>query len=208
MIRSLLAIAGLMLLWVHSGPICANSRNPILPKSGWPRTVTALGETEEKAREIAFREAAKTITALMRMQDPPMTSFVVTEDFLRDHVVENNGRPGKEVELELADKKKFTFKEWTLTFRTDHQEWWNSLVSEDQAAEQHLRAEARKSHALARQALAARIAFGLAILLIASVGYVRLDRYTHYRYTTWLRVAGVGVASLVIAGCWMILQRG
>ena len=45
---------------------------------------------------------------------------------------------------------------------------------------------------------------GLACLLLAGFGYVRLDEFTHRRYTAWLRIAGVGVATTVIAGWWWV----
>ena len=44
----------------------------------------------------------------------------------------------------------------------------------------------------------------LAVLLLAGWGYVRLDEYTQRRYTGWLRLAGVGVATTIAAGLWWV----
>ena len=56
------------------------------------------------------------------------------------------------------------------------------------------------------EAFLARLLFGIGVVLVSGFGYVQLDRYTHHRHTTWLRVAGVGLVSLVLAAYWMIFQ--
>ena len=110
-------------------------------------------------------------------------TFVVTEDYVRAHVVDD-GRPGKEIKNDALDKP---FKEWILTYRTDNN-WQADILRRDRAE--------------LRQTLTSRVVLCLAILLLAGFGYVRLDELTQRRYTGLLRVAGVGVASSLVAGWW------
>src|SRR5207302_769824 len=103
------------------------------------------------------------------------------------------GEAGKDVKVEnIADP----FKTWTLTLRPDSA-WWNDVVHRDQDISRKLRAEQR-------QAVGAQVIIGLACLLLAGFGYVRLDEYTQRRYTAWLRLVGMGVATTVVAGWWWV----
>lgn len=195
--RMLLGIAGFMLM-VLAG--CAGSAQPkeaAQPEGHWPRSVTGRGETEDIAKKDAVREAAKQISIAMRRQDPPLQSFVVTEDYIRTHLLHSkSGEPGKEEKIQLPDGE-HVFKAWVLTFRPNN-EWSKDLLRRDQEAQRKLRADER-------QTLGSHIVIGLAFLLLVGYGYVRLDDYTQRRYTTWLRLAGIGVAATVIA-CWWSLS--
>jgi len=123
-------------------------------------------------------------------------AFVVTEDYVRTRLLDSkSGEPGKDEKIQLNDVE-HVFKAWVLTFRTNN-EWWKDIVRRDQEAQRKLRADER-------QTLGSHIVIGLAFLLLAGYGYVRLDEYTQRRYTTWLRVAGIGVAATVIAGWWWV----
>ena len=165
----------------------------------WPRSVTGRGETEDIAKKDAVREAVKQVKIAMRRQDPPLQSFVVDEDYVRTHLLHSkSGEPGKDEKIPLTDGEHIFFKAWVLTFRPDN-EWSKDLFRRDQEAQRKLRADER-------QTLGSHIVIGLAFLLLAGYGYVRLDEYTQRRYTTWLRLAGIGVAAMVIAGWWVYFQ--
>jgi hypothetical protein len=43
-------------------------------------------------------------------------------------------------------------------------------------------------------------------LLLAGVGYNRLDEYTQRRYTIWLRAAGVSVAATAVAAWFWVVS--
>jgi hypothetical protein len=88
------------------------------------------------------------------------------------------------------------FKSWVLTFRSDV-DWGKDLVRRDYEA-------ARKQRADERQKVGALVIIGLAFLLLVGFSYVQLDEYTQRRYTTWLRVAGVGVGTTLIAAWWWV----
>ena len=87
-----------------------------------------------------------------------------------------------------------------MPFRTDT-DWWTDLVRRDHE-------EQRKARADQRHTWTAQVMLSLSVLLLAGFGYVRLDEYTQRRYTTWLRIAGIGVATSVAAGWWYVFQGG
>jgi hypothetical protein len=194
--RMFLGIAGLMLMWFFCGTGCAQPKEIAPPEGRWPRSVTGSGETVDTAKDAAIREAKKVVSIAMKLRDPPLQSFVVDEDYVRTHVV-LAGEPGKDVEMTLNDGK-HVFKSWVVFFRTDG-EWWKDIEKRDREAQ-------RKHRADTRQTLGLRIVIGLASLLLAGFAYVRLDEYTKRRHTKWLRVAGVGVATTVIAALWWVFS--
>jgi hypothetical protein len=200
MVRTILAIFFVTLLWAFNSATSAQPKQPVLPKEGWPKSVTARGETEDKAREVALRDAVELVKKLMRLQDPPLKSFVLTEDYVSANLIATEQR-GKDIVIEGFDN---AFKEWTLTFRSDHGEWWKELVKKDREAERILRAQDRALQAEERQALGARVLFGLSCLLLVGVAYVRVDRVTRHRHTPWLRLASVGAAGIAVAGWWWL----
>jgi hypothetical protein len=168
------------------------------PAGRFPPSVTGRGETVDTAKRDAILEAGKLVSIAMRLHNPPLESFVVNEDYVRTHVV-LAGEPGKDEKVPLNDGE-HVFKSWIVFFRTDS-DWWKDIERRDQEAQRNLRANER-------QTLASRIVIGLSFLLLAGFGYVRLDEYTQRRYTTWLRVAGVGAATTVIAGWWWVFAPG
>jgi hypothetical protein len=194
--RRLLGIAGLMLILLTGCAGSARTKEIAQPDGHWPRSVTGRGETVDIAKKDALREATKTIANAMKLHHPPLLAFVVTEDYVRTRLLDSkSGEAGKDEKIQLNDGE-HVFKAWVLTFRTDN-EWWKDIVRRDQETQRKLRADEH-------QTLGAHIVIGLAFLLLAGYGYVRLDEYTQRRYTTWLRVAGIGVAATVIAGWWWV----
>lgn len=199
--RMIMGIATLIGAWFVCGSLGAQPKEPTLPEGQWPKSVKGLGANEKKAQEISYREAATHINKLMRLQDPPLDAFTVNEEYVKKHLLVDEGSPGEDVKVKLhpEDKDEQVFKQWILTFKTDYN-WWKDIVRHNQDAERKLRADGRHT-------LAARVMIGLAVLLLAGFAYVQLDEYTHRRYTTWLRVAGVGVATSVVAAWWYVFLQ-
>src|SRR5262245_61885141 len=157
MMRSILAISALTLLWIFCTPISAQPREPA-PK-GLPREVFGQGDTPEQAKESAMRVAEKTVADLMAMHG--LSHFKPDSDFIRRHVIAKSGQAGEDIEV---DNDPQPLKKWVLPLRTDN-DWWGEIVRLDRAE--------------SRQALTSRIMIGISILLLAGVGYIRLDEYTH-----------------------------
>ncbi len=180
--RILLGIAGLTMLWFFCGTSSAQPM-PLVPRRS---SVTGHGETVDSAKKDAVNKAIEYVSTAASSQ-----SFVITEEYLRKNVLVDAGTPGKDVQV---DNIRDPFKAWVLTFRTDTN-WWSEIANRDHEAQRKLRADDR-------QKVGSLVVIGLAFLLLVGFGYVRLDEYTQRRYTTWLRLASVGVASTVVAGWW------
>ena len=197
--RMLLGFAGLTTLWFLYGT-CAAQPKPAPPPKVALAEVSGVGSSEENAKKNAVRKAVEAINRLMAAQDPPLISFVVTEDYvISNNLFRDPGRAGKEVR-DVIQEKEVVSKEWIVTFRNDT-DWWTDVVRKDHELQRKVRSEQR-------QTLGSRLIIGLALVLLAGFGYVRLDEYTQRRYTTWLRVAGVGVATTAVAGWWWVFILG
>ena len=103
--------------------------------------------------------------------------YKVDEEYVEKHAVDQ----GHFGEKEEGDEV------WVLNYRTDN-DWRKEIDRRDRATQ--------------RQTWTFRAIIGLSVLLLGGFSYVRLDEYTHRRYTTWLRVLGAGVATSVVAGWW------
>ncbi len=195
MCKLLLCLASISCLWVCCGQSNAQAKR-LEPEVGkLPHEANGFGETVEKAKAMAVKDAVERIRGLMAMQKPPMDSFIVTEDYARKLL--DTGEEGAEVKNEVF---KEPLKQWVMPFRSDT-DWWSDVVHRDYAAQ-------RAARSSDRQTWTSRGMFGIAILLLAAVGYVRADEYTHRRYTTWLRIASIGVVTTVIAGWVYVFQVG
>ena len=198
--RMLVGIAGLTAHFFFCGCSAQNEIRPpapvkgaALPKGALPATEIGYGEQVAACEQNALDKVAEKISALTEYKSP---LFKKRDDFIkyiREKVLVDAGQEGKDVK---ALDNGPPFKSWIVTYRTDT-DWWREIVRRDHEAH-------RKLVAASRQAFASRIILGLGLLLLAGVGYVRLDEYTQRRYTSWLRVAGLGVATSAIAGWWWL----
>jgi hypothetical protein len=189
MMRTFLGIASLMMLWAFGGALGAQSKDPVLPEGKLPHKVTGVGATEASARQDAFRKAIESVTSVMDQQH--MRSFHITEEYAQKYLL-CDGAPGKEIPIH---PQLDPFKQWIVSFRTDYN-WWKDVVLHDRQAARQIRADDR-------QTLAGQTVLGLSTLLLMAFGFIRLNEYTHRRYSALLGVAGVGLTSLLLAGWWM-----
>jgi hypothetical protein len=195
--RLLWVLASLTLIWSLCGPLSAQPKNAGRPKGGLPEYVIGRGENEESAKNDVARSAVVTITDIMEKNG--LRSFKIDEKFVRDHLLDRSGKWGKDVPVDLKDgNDEKPFKQWIVPLRTDA-DWWREIVRRDRVQERTIIAQQRQTWAY-------RVMIGLSILLFVGFGYVRLDEYTHRRYTNWLRVAGVGFATTMAAGWWWMFQ--
>src|SRR5205807_1839543 len=140
MMRTLMTFASILMLWTCCGPISAQLKEPALAKGDWMKPIVGRGETEESAKKDALLQAAKVVTGLMKQNDPPLQSFVVTEDYVRQ-LLANPGRAGEDVNLQLPGIDQA--KQWIVNLRTDRN-WWKDIVRNDAEAERRLRTQARQ----------------------------------------------------------------
>ena len=67
-----------------------------------------------------------------------------------------------------------------------------------------MREEDRKFRQKERLFILAKLLAAVVAVLAALAGYLRLDEATKGYYTTWLRLAAVGLAMAVAAGAWLL----
>jgi hypothetical protein len=188
----ILAIAGLTMLWFFCGTSNAVPKEAAAQAKGMlPRSIKGMGANLESAKKDAINEASKQIQSAMQLHDPPLESLKVTPDYVRSLLDQQSGHEGDE--FKEGDQ---VFKSWILNFRTD-KDLWSDVVRSDHEAQRKLRAEER-------QKTGSLVIIGLALVLLVGYGYVQLDEYTHRRYTTWLRVGGVGAATAALTSWWFI----
>lgn len=184
--RTLLAIA---LVCFLLGCAASDAQPKALaPPDRLPREAIGRGENVDSAKKAAVGMALKELNDAMSLQ-----YFVLSEDYLREHVLAGPGKAGKDIEMKINEEM-HTFKAWVLTFKPQS-EWWSDISRRDLA-------EQRKVRAAERQTVTSRIMVGVAFVLLAGFGYVRLDEYTQRRYTTLLRLAGVSFAGVAIGSIW------
>ena len=201
--RSCVWMLALVMLWTFCGCRTRTIRQPKASAfpTGAPKEVAGIGSSEETARKNALTKAAQKITDFMQAQNPPLRSFVVNEEFVQTNVAER-GKAGDVIKEDFGGEKVESFK-WILPLKPI-ESWWKELVQRDYEVMRQQQEADRKVRAVERQTQGAEAVLGIACLLLAGWGYVRLDEYTQRRYTGWLRLAGVGVATTIAAGLWWV----
>ena len=193
MCRALLGFAIIGMLWFTCGSGSAEPKEAAPLKGQLPRSVTGHGETVESAKQDALAKALQEVNDLLTNNN--LTSFKLEEKDIREYVLKGAGEAGKDIEA-LPGKE--PFKAWILSFRNDTN-WWKDIQHRDSEAR-------RKPVAESRQHFGSQIVLGLGFLMLAVVGYVRLDEYTQRRYTTLLRLGGLAIITTLAAGWWLLLQ--
>ncbi|MBI3821108.1 MAG: hypothetical protein HY289_00335, partial [Planctomycetes bacterium] len=82
----ILGIVGLILMGFFYGANSALPKDGELPKGLRP-DVLGAGDDVNAAKASAVREAAKEVEKIMKAHHPPLTSFVLTEDYVSKNVV-------------------------------------------------------------------------------------------------------------------------
>lgn len=180
--RMLLAIGSLTLVWSFCGPLRAQPKDAPPAPPAWQNPIDGLGKDEEAAKKDAVRRAKEELDRLRQARTSFVNASDLTEDDIKNRFLTDAGTAGKD---QPVDGLQEPFKRWIVTLKPE--------------TERLLRADER-------QTISYLAMIGLSILLVAGVGYIRLDDYTHRRYTTWLRLAGVGVVSSAVAGWWVMAR--
>jgi hypothetical protein len=155
--------------------------------SGAPTwTITAYGETEDRATERAREKAWEQVCDYLTRLDPPV-HWRPDVNWVDNNLVKSRP-PAKQVELEDLGKGY----ERQLLVKVEAKERREMM--------EHDRQETMRQ----RQLLLARILAGVVALLVAVVGYLRLDEATKGYYTLWLRLGALGLVGGVGAVLWLV----
>jgi hypothetical protein len=151
-------------------------------------TVTAVGKTAQDADTVALNKAVRAVNEYLERQNPPI-EWRPTPEWVNNNLVKSRVAP-KEVDLEDPVLGKGF--ERTLKVEVGpHQRW-------------EIREKDRGIRVRERQLVLARVLAGVVALLVAVVGYLRLDDATKGYYTLWLRLGtlgllgGIGAALLLL----------
>ncbi len=174
--RILWAIASLTLVWGLCGPLSAQQDAAAAPIVHWQKPIAGFGDNEETAKKAALKNAKEMLDGLRAAMNPLVKTSDLSEDEVRKRFLVDAGEAEDDVNV-------LPFKKWVVTLRPE--------------SERLLRADER-------QTLSFILMIGLSMVLLAGVAYIRLDELTQRRYTTWLRVASVGVVTSALAGWWFI----
>jgi hypothetical protein len=150
-------------------------------------TITAYGETDDRAKERVQEKAWEKVCSYLANQDPPV-HWRPDVRWVNDNLVKGRS-PAKQVEMDDLGKAY----ERQVQVEVDEKKY-EKMIEQD-----------RQELMRQRQLMLARILAGVVALLVAVVGYLRLDEATKGYYTLWLRlgaltlVGGVGAALLLLA---------
>src|SRR5262245_47273097 len=144
------------------------------PAQGAPATkdwkVVGYGQKEEDAKRDALERASLELAALVHHQRPTVADHVALQRYVEEHL----SGPGEAADADPGVGVRG--KSWTLTFTSD------------QAS---LGALARKLRGDRRLIWGLWTLPMLVLVIAALAGYLRLQRLTAGRYTTWLRAGSL-----------------
>jgi hypothetical protein len=193
------ASCGIALALVVVG-LCAAGEKPgrqkavLLTSSGDSRyptwEVKAYGETAEKADEQALVNAQREVSAYLDHQDPPVHWKPDTR-WIDDNLVKSRTPPQQ---VETDDPVLRTMFERKLQIEVGAKQYREILEHDRQVSMEQ------------RQLLLARILAGVIALLVAVVGYLRLDEATKGYYTLWLRLGALALVGAVGAALVLVVH--
>jgi hypothetical protein len=144
-------------------------------------TITAYGVTPEKAEEVALNKASDQVRHYLAHLDPPV-QWRPDGKWIDENLVKTRTAPKQVASDDPLLDKAF---ERTLQIEVGPKQY-REIVEYD-----------RQECMEQRQLLLARILAGVVALLVAAVGYLRLDEATKGYYTLWLRLAALGLVGAV-----------
>lgn len=140
-------------------------------------TITAWGKSVQDADEVALGKAVREVNEYLARQNPPV-EWRPSPDWVNKNLVKSRVTP-KEVDLDDPVLGKGF--ERTLKLELGPQQK-REILEQD-----------REVRVRERQLMLARILAGVVALLVAVVGYLRLDEATKGYYTLWLRLGVLGL---------------
>jgi hypothetical protein len=171
-------------------PHAPEAAQPAPPKEPlWKAEISGQGTSPQAARQEAIKNAAEKLSAHLRARYPDF-KYIPSPQFLIDQKMVDEGRDEK---MTLSDPAapEVTLHTLVVEMREDH---LNQLLVKDRQERGHERLW-EAGHVLG----------GLLVMLIALVGYVRLDDWTKGYFSLPLKL---GALSLAVAGpvvCWWLI---
>jgi hypothetical protein len=151
-------------------------------------TVTAWGETPQDGYEVALDKALKEVDDYLARQNPS-GHWKPTRDWVDKNLVKSRHH---EVNKNFQDDKGKEGYDVTLNVDVGPKQYREMLENDREVRVQQ------------RELILARVLAGVVALLLAVVGYLRLDEATKGYYTLWLRLGALGLVGGVAAALLML----
>jgi hypothetical protein len=173
----------LFAFWAAEEGRCAAGDERPAKLRNWPGRVEGLGLDTDKARENALKTAREQVISWLRRHEPRIISWTPSTDFIQELIVKEG--EGKEQPLGVVAAKS-----WLIYLKAPPRDKLYQMERSQRGEE--------------RMLLLAKVLGGVLVLLLAVVGYVRLDDLTRGYYTRWLQVVGAGLIAGACAGLWFL----
>ncbi len=186
MLRVILALWwGLVIYWLLGAGLKAQSqadpsqqRSAAVAPFDWPRQVQGFGLDTASARKDALQQAQKALGDFLRHHH--LACFQPTLAYLEASLIEGPGQQGPEIPLE----KLGVAKTWIFQLKNPNLAELRRL---DRLVEKQREQELHQARTEERLWLLRWLLAAVVVLLAGVFGYIRLDEWTHGRYTRWWR---------------------
>jgi hypothetical protein len=145
-------------------------------------TITAWGKTVDDGTEVALDTAREEVESYLARQDPPVR-WKPSPGWVDKNLVKTRHPEPKNLDDPLLGEG------YDVTLKVEvGPKQYREILEKD-----------REGRARERSLLLARVLAGVVALLVAVVGYLRLDEATKGYYTLWLRLGALGLVGAVAA---------
>ena len=125
----------LVLICLLTAPLAAQQRQrdsvPLPDPKSWATEAEGFGLSEQDAKNNALRKIAAEMAALLARQTPPMKTWRPTIDYVKRHVVLNEGHRGEDVALQEGSAKSWIYPLKPLDLRQIRMLDYNKLVEDN-----------------------------------------------------------------------------
>ena len=151
-------------------------------------TVTAWGKTVQDGNEVALDRAREEVEDYLARQSPPV-HWKPSRDWVDKNLVKTRHPEPKD-----HDEEPLLGQGYDVTLKVEvGPKQYREILEND-----------REQRVQQRALLLARILAGVVALLVAVVGYLRLDEATKGYYTLWLRLGALGLVGGVAAALLLL----
>lgn len=192
---------GLLVAWLLTTELEAQGpprKNQAKPKinindNNGVLTVTGYGLDIETAKRDAIKEAQKELTSHLQKSNPPVRYWKPSEAYVEASVVPGSGAQDKGVQVEDGE----IGKTWIVKVRVPDPRFAAEM---DAQAKRYADRRTRELSVLPRLHILSKSLTAMMVVLLALVGYLRLEELTRGIYTHLLRIGMICLVAAAGAG--------
>lgn len=94
------------LVYGAPGPRAAPSDPEADRAAGWPARERGYGVNFKEAKRDAVKHLTRHLVAMLHDHDPPLVAWLPTQDYVRQQLLQGDGMPGPDVELDQVGSTK------------------------------------------------------------------------------------------------------